>query len=64
LLGTQTFKFKIMIWKIVLWCVLVYIFIALVIGVMTNDYKKGFLWIAYLFDDIDFPDDGIDFDFD
>lgn len=53
-----------MIWKIVLWCVLVYIFIALVIGVMTNDYKKGFLWIAYLFDDIDFPDDGIDFDFD
>lgn len=55
-------------WKIIIWILAVYLIIAIIVGLITKDFKKGFLWIAYLFDDIDFPDFGdtdfpdIDFD--
>jgi hypothetical protein len=58
-----TLKLKKKMWKIILWIAVVYAIIGLVVGLASKSWTKGFFWIFFLLDDIDFPDfDGFDFD--
>lgn len=43
---------------LIIWIAIVYLIIAAVVGILSNDWNKGLFWILYITDDLD----DIDFD--